>query len=204
VPDRYIVARAALALLVIAGALELYSAAHHYSNDQGVASSTTDASAATVLPDDEQLLPGLGDWHLTTRDDFDASIGAWMHEHGKDLTSRITGSFAGPGEKPGTGYVLARNDDAHQSPWRVAMLSQGRSVVDATFPGVIAVVLVPQEKLATVRWTPSETGAPGPPDGDGLMMIRRTDGTESATILYLSNGKVQSGVPADFWSVEGR
>jgi hypothetical protein len=199
VPDRYLLARTALIALAIAGALEVYSAARHYASDQAATSNVASASPAALPPEDETLLPALTDWRLAAQDDFDPTTVALMHEHKKDLSGRIVGNFNG--QAPGTAYVFVRKYAAGQAPWRIATVSQGRSELDATFTGVVAVMLVPKTKLeASARRVPEQAHA-APPDGDGLMMIRRTNESESATIFYLSGGKPQTLSPTDYWSI---
>ena len=207
VPDRYVLARVALAVLVIVGGFEVYSAAHRYAQEQAQAAAEAAAPSSENVPvvasEDEMLLPALSHWRVATPGDFDSETVAWMHEHGKNLSGREVGFFNGPGQPPGTAYIFAGENPAYEGAWRVSILSQGRAVLDASYKGVMGAVVVPKSNLANASWQqdPNDKTSTPPPDGDGLMIIRHLGDANSGTVFYLSNGKLQTRTPVDYLGV---
>jgi hypothetical protein len=202
VPDRYLVARAALVVLLLAGGLELYSAVRRYSREQAPQVETGASPVVSAIsPEDQLLIPGVDAWRLATPDDFDPETVTWMREQGKNATGRLVGSFSGAGQPSGTGYVLVPAQAGQKKSWRVVMLTQGHSVLDGAYAGVLAAVLVPKANIENANWQPSDKAVASPPDGDGIMVIRREGDATTATICYMSNGRLQSRMPADYLGV---
>jgi hypothetical protein len=81
------------------------------------------------------------------------------------------------------------------------MLTQGHSVLDGAYSGMLAAMLVPKASIENATWQSTDKGVANPPDWDGIMMIRREGGATTGTIFYLSDGKLQSRVPADYLGV---
>jgi hypothetical protein len=200
VPDRYIVARVALAVLAIAGMIEVYSSVRHYS-DHGADTAIAAAAAAPVMIDsaDEQLLPALDPWRLATVEDFDPTAAATIREHGKEASGRIPGYFNGPEQTLGTGYVFVQKNQKQNPQRRIAIIADGHAVLDAIYSKVSAVALVPKSRVAGAVNADS-SGSSAVPDGDGLLVIRHENDTDSAVIFYLSDGKLATKTPVDPWS----
>jgi hypothetical protein len=166
VPDRYIVARVALVVLAIAGMIEVYSSIGRYTDRRGGRVIAAAAAPDPISATDEQLLPGLNPWRLANPEDFEQTAVATMHDHGEEASGQIAGSFNGPEQGPGTGYVFTPKDPHHQTQKRVAIIADGHAVLDAVYDNVSAVVLVTKSRI------PSTASADGkrqsaPPDGDG-------------------------------------
>jgi hypothetical protein len=202
VPDRYLLARAALVMLAIAGSLEVYSAVHRYALSSAAPSYGDSATKMSpVLEEDQQLIPGFDAWRLASPEDFDPSTVTWMREHGNDVNGRIIGYFGGSDQPAGRGFFLVPNDPARHGDFRFVLLEEGHAVIDGGYSKVQAAILVPKVKLASVVWQSADKNAPVPPDGDGVMMIYRSGDTNSATIFFLSDGKPQMKIPADYLSL---
>jgi hypothetical protein len=206
VPDRFLIARAALVLLVIGGMIEVYTSVAAYSTH-------TDAAALAAQPgtDTGDLaavpvgLPGLSNWRFANANDFDTTTAEWMRQHGKTPTGRLVGDFSGQGTD--MGYALVhQGQGGDPMAWRVAMTSQGKAVLDATYDQVLGVMLIPKQALTSIEWISRGNVNPpqAPADGDGLMLIRREGDANIATIYYLSGGTLQSGTPSDYLSVASR
>jgi hypothetical protein len=206
VPDRFLIARAALVLLVIGGMVEVYTSVAAYGTHTDAAAleaqGATDSGEFAEVPGG---LPGLSNWRFASADDFDVTTAEWMRQHGKTPTGRLVGDFGGQGA--GMGYALVhQGQSGDPGAWRVAITSQGKPVLDATYDQVLGVMLIPKHALASVEWILKEGATPpqSPADGDGIMLIRREGDSNVATIYYLSGGTLQSGTPSDYLSVASR
>jgi hypothetical protein len=202
VPDRYLLARAALIVLAIAGALEVYSAIHRYALSSQAPSYGEGATRMSLIPDeDQQLIPGVDAWHLAGPEDFDPATVTWMREHGDEVNGRLIGYFDGHDHPAGRGYFLVPNDPARHGDFRFVLLREGHASIDGGYSRVQAAILVPKTKLSTVVWQAGDKNAPVPPDGDGVMMIYRPGDVSTATIFFLSDGKPQMKTPVDYLSL---
>lgn len=200
-PDRYLIARAALVLLIIAGGIEVYSAVRHYnSSDFVVSTASTTESTAMISETDASLIGGVQDWRVATPDDFDPTTVGWLTEHQKQVAGRIPGFFNGSSEAPGTAYVLVRKKQSDNDRFRIVIIAQGHAVVDGTFHDLLAVQLVPKDQLSNIQWRVPHDAAVAPPDGDALMIIRRQGDAGSASVFYLSGGKIQTNAPTDYFN----
>ncbi|HEY3928422.1 MAG TPA: hypothetical protein VGL89_08610 [Candidatus Koribacter sp.] len=199
VPDRYIVARVALVLLVIGGGVEVVSAVRHYGSEGTAATSDPVASTTTLSQSELLNLPSSNDWRLATANDFDSSTVEWLDRSGKHVSARFSVNAEGR-EVVGVGYALVSKDPSQQDTWRVALISQGRDIFDGKFKNILAVIPLKQESLQGIAWAapPGSTQS----DGDGFMIIRRDGDTNVAQIYYLSAGKLVSGVPTNYTEMD--
>ena len=201
VPDRYLIARAALLLLIVAAGFELYSAIDHYGNSQQTAyagSGNTD-----LISEEETQIPGRLAWRLATAADFDPGLVAWMRDHGMEPNGRIHGQFNGTDQSRGTGYVYVQREGSPATQWRIVIMANKKRVYDASFSGLQAVMLAQKDAIA--RQTSSEPDSqPGAPDGDGLVLVHKEGEATNAIVLYLSSGKVESQKVSDYYTIAMR
>jgi hypothetical protein len=201
VPDRYLLARAALVVLAIAGSLEVYSAVHRYALNSEAPSYGDSAIKMSTVPEEDQLLiPGFDAWRLAGPEDFDPATVTWMREHGNEINGRIIGYFGGPDKPAGRSYFFVPNDPARHGDFRFVLLTDGHPAIDGAYPQILAAILVPKSKLTSIAWQAPDN-IPAAPDGDGIMMIRRSGDTDSATIFFLNGGRLQTKIPADYLSL---
>ena len=199
-PDRYLVARVALGLLVIVGLVEVGITAMAYRNEDAARRAAKPVPTVVVSPDDEFQMPSLNDWRLATQADFDQETVTWFREHGHEIAGRFDGGLGTPEDEPTTAYVFVRTKEGAQGPWRVAVLSKHHSLVDLSFQQVLLAVRVPHSVLRSGEWQTSQWPV-GPPDGDGLMIVRRVGDTKTATVFTVSDGKIQYQVPSSPWGL---
>ncbi len=198
-PDRYVAARVALALLVLAGLIEIVVAVRRFNAQPESAASTGAAGSAAVLSTQDELhLPAAAGWRLAEPADLDPQVLAWFQEHGYTVSTRYDGGFARMTEEPTTAYLLARKEKSPEQLSRVVLFSQHRPVLDVSFPHVLVLIRVPQNQLRQFEWQ-SSTVPFGNPDGDGLMVVRQTDSDKVAMVYTLSGGKVEVHEPKSLW-----
>jgi hypothetical protein len=205
VPDRFVIARAALVLLIIGGIIEVYTSATHYGSNDDAAAIAAQAGGNPTASAAASGLPGADNWRYANAADFDITTAEWMRQHGKTPTGRLAGDFAGQGAS--MAYALVhQGQDGNSSDWRVALTKQGKPILDAIYSRVLGVMLIPKGALSGVEWVTTENGRTpqSPADGDGIMLIRRDGDANVATIYFLSGGKVQSGIPSDYLRVASR
>ncbi|HEX8926962.1 MAG TPA: hypothetical protein VF786_14275 [Terriglobales bacterium] len=201
VPDRYLIARAALLLLILAGGFELYSAMDHYGEPQQTA--YAGISNTEPMSEEEAQIPGRLAWRLATASDFDPGLVAWMHDHGMEPNGRIHAHFEGTEDSHGTGYVYVQRAGAPSTEWRIVMMSEKKRVYDATFRGLTAVMLAQKDSIAHQQSDAGDSQPPSP-DGDGLLLIGKNGDTPFATVLYSSGGKIQTQRVSDYYSLAMR
>jgi hypothetical protein len=199
-PDRYVLARVALALLVTGGLIEVGIAARAYRTESASANTGNAAAAVLVSSDDELQMPSISEWRLATEADYDPETVAWFREHGHEVAGRFDGGFGLPTDEPTTAYVFVRMKDGPKGPWRVAVFSKHHTLVDVSFQQVVMAVRVPHPVLRGTDWQPPDWPV-GAPDGDGLMIVRRVNDAKTATVFTLSDGKMQFQVPGSVWGL---
>ncbi|MCI0352861.1 MAG: hypothetical protein L0Z53_25855 [Acidobacteriales bacterium] len=150
-----------------------------------------------VTPAEAQLLGGLFDFRVAREADFDADAVAWARAYvGREISGRISASFTGDGT-PETAYVLVRERGAHAGNKRVAVLAGGNVAYDAGYPELAIAGIVPRANFSGIQWV----GSPPPPDGDGLLLVRKRVDVRSATVIYLSKGRLETAVPTSYLNV---
>ena len=146
---------------------------------------------AGVAAADVALIPDVNHWALMEGKDLDSSGLDWMHRQGQPFAARLTGDFAGSGSAADVAYVLKRRGGM----LRVVLLSGGKARYDTNFTPLALVARVPKGALADIQWADK---VPGPPDGDGLLVVRKSDDPATAVIVMLSKGKIITGRPPDY------
>jgi hypothetical protein len=146
---------------------------------------------AGVATADVALIPDVNHWALVADKDLDPAGLDWVRRQGQTPGARITADFAGSGSATDVAYVMKRRGGM----LRVVMLSGGKAKYDVNFAPLALVARVPKGVLADVQWADK---VPVVPDGDGLLIVRKTDDPETATIVMMTKGKVITGRPPNY------
>jgi hypothetical protein len=192
--------RAALAVGVLTAIVAVVSAMY----DRGGTAAADNASndlldrmPKGVAPGDAQRLGGLFGFRLATEADFDRDAIAWARSQtGSEISGRIQASFTGDGAQE-SAYVLVRETGANAGTKRVTVVAGNEIKYDAGYPELAVVGKVPRANFAGMSWL----GSPPPPDGDGLLLVRKREDLRSATVIYLSNGRLETAVPTSYLNV---
>lgn len=199
VPHKFVLARAALVLLVCAGIVEVGTALHGYrAHEEDGSASAANSAEEIISPLDESQLPAIEQWRLATPADFDANTVTLLENRGQQVKGRYDEGFSDAGAGFDTAYVLVRQKEDRTHTARVILVSQHHVVLDLAFPEVVAVARASNAALRRVEWEPTES-APGPSDGDGLMLIRRVKGSLVATVFDCTGGKARSRTASSAW-----
>jgi hypothetical protein len=145
---------------------------------------------AGVSAADVALIPDVNHWTLVSDKDLDPAGTDWVRRQGGLPSGRISGDFAGGGSSDMV-YVMKRRGGM----LRVVMLSGGRNKYDAIISPLALAARVPKASLAEIPWGDK---SPGAADGDGLLVVRKTDDPETAILVMLSKGKVITGRPPNY------
>ncbi len=146
---------------------------------------------AGVAAADVALIPDANRWALVTEKDLDPAGVDWMRRGGQPAAARITGDFAGSGSATDVAYVLKRRGGM----LRVVLLSGGRNKYDTNYSPLALVARIPKSALADVQWAEK---VPLAPDGNGLLIVRKTDDPETAVVVMLIKGKAVTGRPPNY------
>jgi hypothetical protein len=146
---------------------------------------------AGVATADVALIPDVNRWALVGDKDLDPAGVDWVRRQGQTPAARISGDFAGSGNAADVAYVLKRRGGM----LRVVLLSAGRNKYDTNFAPLALVARVPKGALADIQWADK---VPVVPDGDGLLVVRKTDDPETAVIVMLDKGKAVTGRPPNY------
>ena len=68
--------------------------------------------------------------------------------------------------------------------------------VKYSYIGLLAVI--PKANISKIQWSSRQ---PEDPDGDAILLIRKPQDRSSGLIMYFSDGKLVSGVPSDYQSI---
>ncbi len=191
--ERNVVGRIAIAvgvltaILVVVGATRnLTSAAKAGPVDPGASN-----TGPGILPVDAIAIPRAGRFRAATEADLDPAAAAFLRQFGEIRPGRVPGDYSGQNNTRDVAYLLIGDTGS----WRVVMVSQGINKLDSEFASVAFIGRVRRDKLQDVTWTNPPAG---PPDGDGLLIVRKADDPASGSVVYLSGGQLVSGAPANF------
>lgn len=152
---------------------------------------------AGVDADDSQVIPGVRSWRLGTNEDLDAAFAAWIDPSGSALRTKLSLDANGKRESTDHAYLLV--SDKSKTSKRVVWVANRRVVYDFVGP-LIGIARVPRDQVQHMRW--SEAGTPQePPDGDGLLVVREYGNADGASIFFVHDGVLYSGIPADYRSL---
>lgn len=187
--------RAAVAIGAVAAVVTVIAATQDYGKPPKLDVSRDASLPAGVLPADAQFMGNLDGWRVATAEDFQPATMGWLRDNDTEPAGRITGDFTGMGSGTDVVYLLVNTNNGNK---RVVMLGHGTSYYDVNFPSVAAIARMPKSLVASTEWAAKPIGTP---DGDGLVVIGDGTDNNSGMVLFLSNGKITSGKPADYTRV---
>jgi hypothetical protein len=163
-----------------------------------------------MMPVDAALIRKAHDWRLVTAEDFGLNAAAWMRDNGQELTGRFPGDYSGRNNQRDVAYLLAPAaapaeggaPPASSTQRRIVLLVEGANLYDAEYPEIVGAARVPKEALANIEW--GKNPPQGTPDGDGLLIVRRSGDFASGLVLFVSDKHIVTGVPANYQQVRLR
>ena len=146
-------------------------------------------------------IPDIQQWRLAQPVDFEHGALSWLQQRGSRLTGRIPVSFTN-GTTGGVAYILKRNDGTVSRSARLVMFVDGQFRFDLTLPELAIVARIPVDAIESIEW--AGRAPVGQPDSDGILVVRKLQGPETATIFFFSGLHLLSGRPKDYPSLSGR
>ena len=147
-----------------------------------------------VLPSDAAGILYLRGWRLAQESDFDSNERGWLRAQGATPGGTVHGDFSGKNNGRDVAYILIGD----QGIMRVVLLSQGRLVYDQQYRQILAAIRVPASNLNAIEW---RAPLPGKPDGDGLLIITKSDNPGSSLIFTLRDGSLMLSSPTNYQKV---
>ncbi len=145
-----------------------------------------------ILKVDVSAIPMAEQWRVVEPSDLEPSFADFLRGVGVEPSYPINFDPDGTGATKGSAYLLT-NDSGQK---RIVLLQDHRMVFDTAFPNVAGMVRVPAASLNKVRMAGKVQTA-----GDGLLFVRKADDPNSAVILYVVNGALQSAAPSDYRTI---
>jgi hypothetical protein len=153
-----------------------------------------------VAPDDAKIIGNIKNWKLAKVSDFNLNFTNWLRGYGVSPASKIELDTKGTGASSGAAYLLVTEKTPGIK--RVIWVVDHRAVYD-TVGKIQGIAKIPREGMARITW--DENGVPvETADGDGLLLIRDYTNANGATVFFVKNGKLCSGVPANIMNLEIR
>lgn len=149
---------------------------------------------AGINTQDVALIAGLEQWQLAEQDDFEGGAVRWFREHNQQLSGKVDLDLTGSGSTTDVAYTLIRAEHGE----RVVLIEKGELKYDASYPAIAAVIRVPASALSQVTWAAEPLSKP---DGDGLLVVFRTNDHDSGIVLYSHAGRISSAAPADYQQI---
>jgi hypothetical protein len=152
--------------------------------------------AEGVMPNDALVMGAVADWRAASPADLDPDAAAWARGYGQKDTGRLTLSLDGnrKGAKD-IAYLLVNEKDGQR---RVVLLADGKSCYDVKYSYLGLLAVIPKDNISKIQWSSRK---PEDPDGDALLLIRKPQDRTSGLVMYFSDGKLVSGVPSDYQSI---
>jgi hypothetical protein len=201
--------RAAIVVGTIAAVITVYAATRGPRGEIPVKElADTEVPPAGMMPADAALIRKANDWRLVTAEDFGPNAAAWMRDNGQDL-GRIPGDYSGRNNQRDVAYLLTPAaapaegaPPAARGKRRVLLLVEGVNLYDAEYPEIVGAARVPKDAIANIEW--GKNPPQGIPDGDGLLIVRRSGDFASGLVLFVSDKRIVTGVPANYQQVRLR
>ncbi|MGB9103284.1 MAG: hypothetical protein WCC59_00875 [Terriglobales bacterium] len=154
-----------------------------------------------IARDEAAQIPAIQQWRLAQPVDFEPGALGWLQQQGSRLTGRIPVSFTNSATG-GVAYILKRSDGTDRRSARLVMFVAGQLRFDLALPELAIVARIPVDAIESIQWTGR---APvGQADSDGILVVRRLEGPETATIFFFSGLHLLSGRPKDYQSLSAR
>jgi hypothetical protein len=200
--------RAAIVVGTIAAVITVYAATRGPRGEIPVKElADTEAPPAGMMPVDATLIRKANDWRLVTAEDFGSNAAAWMRDNGQELSGRIPGDYSGRNNQRDVAYLLApaaapAEGAAPSGQRRVLLLVEGVNLYDAEYPEIVGTARVPKDAIANIDW--GKNPPTGAPDGDGLLIVRKSGDFASGLVLFVSEKRIMSGVPVNYQQIRLR
>jgi len=149
------------------------------------------AAPAGLLPSNASQILYLQGWRLSQESDFDRDAAGWMKAQGVTPSGTLHGDFSSKNNSRDVAYILI--DD--QGIMRVVLLSDGRLVYDQRYQRILVAARIPASQLATTEW---RDPLQAKPEGDGLLIVTKSEVLASSLIVMLKDGKVVLNTPAEY------
>lgn len=188
-------------IAVVAGAI-LVTVALVFRQPQAAkrAGSDVAVSADGISPGDAKVIGNIRNWKAANASDFNLNFTNWLRGYGVTPASKIELDTKGAGAASGTAYLLVTEKTPGVK--RVIWIVGHRAVYD-TVGKIQGIAKIPKEGMARITW--GENGIPAETaDGDGLLLIRDYTSANGATVFFVNNGKLCSGVPSNITNLEIR
>ena len=152
---------------------------------------STPSAPAGIAPADANAIPGVNNWRLLQETDFDPALAQWLRDKEIVPSGRIPGDFSGKGNNRDVAYLLVNKVGVI----RVVLLNQGKPVSDVAYLHLAIAARVPNSVLSGAAW---RSAVPSQPDGDGLLLVQRSDDPTSASVIILNSGRPYQALPEDY------
>ncbi len=149
------------------------------------------SAPAGIAPADANAIPGVNNWRLLQETDFDPALAQWLRDKEIVPSGRIPGDFSGKGNNRDVAYLLVNKVGVI----RVVLLNQGKPVSDVAYLHLAIAARVPNSVLSGAAW---RSAVPSQPDGDGLLLVQRSDDPTSASVIILNSGRPYQALPEDY------
>ena len=192
-----LIIRAALVVGVLTTIVAVVSAMYER-GDTAAAKSATDQTEqipAGITPADAHRIAALSMYRVATEADFEQEATAWARAQiGHEVSGRLPGAFSSDSAQETT-YVLVQETGAAAGRKRVVLIADNDVKYDSAYPELAVAGLVPRANFSSAAWV----GGTAPvPDGDGILLARKTDDPGSGTVIYLRGGRAETAVPVNY------
>jgi hypothetical protein len=161
--------------------------------DPGVRPDGLSREEVNVIPDAKQ-------WRVADPAEFSSDFTAWMQRSGASPASKIELAPDEKGLPSSVAYlfVTEKTPDVKRVVWVV-----DRQVLCDVVDKIEGIAKVPKQSMSRIAWSESSTPVETA-EGDGLLVVRDYGDATTATVFFVNNGKLYSGIPADFHNVDLR
>ncbi len=194
--ERRWVVKVSLAVGIVAALIAVVSATRQPEELPPPAANTDVHVPAGMPPADAEVISNLDGWRLASDSDLDQDAVAWLRNRGIAPEARVTGDFGGVGTENDVVYLLV---NAKGDQRRIVMLVDHKPKLDVKYAYLGIISRIPKGNLSSVEWSSRK---PEPPDGDAILLTRTPQDRSSGLILYLSEGKLASGTPTNYQTID--
>jgi hypothetical protein len=154
-----------------------------------------------ISRDEAAQISDIQQWRLAQPLDFEPAALSWLQQQGSSLAGRIPVLFTNSATG-GVAYILKKNDGADRRSTRLVMFVDGKLRFDLALPQLAIVARIPVDAIESIPW--AGRAPVGQPDSDGILVVRKLEGPETATVFFFSGLHLLSGKPKDYHSLSVR
>jgi hypothetical protein len=153
-------------------------------------------TAEGVDPVEAARIADIGNWHAMRPEEYDPDVRDALRGAGFEPNGRFNIDLDGNDQRDVV-YLLASDSGKY----RLLVLKDGRPIYDTQLTSLAGALPVPKSSFDQIQW---RTKPRATAESDGVLVLTRSNGELQPSAFFFSQGRVISGIPANWQSISFR